>query len=68
MIVVISLVVGITDALSMPSFQTIVPSIVERDQITCSTLARGRGNIRIGNCETIEPAGHLLSIREARRL
>ncbi len=34
MVVVLSLVVGITDALSMPSFQTIVPSIVERDQIS----------------------------------
>jgi len=33
MIIVTSLVVGITDALSMPSFQTIVPSIVRRDQI-----------------------------------
>jgi MFS family permease len=38
MIVVISLIVGITDALSMPSFQTIVPSIVERKQIA-SALA-----------------------------
>lgn len=33
MVIVLSLIVGITDALSMPSFQTIVPSIVERDQI-----------------------------------
>ena len=33
MIIVLSLVVGVTDALSMPSFQSIVPSIVERDQI-----------------------------------
>lgn len=33
MIVSLSLVVGITDALSMPSFQTIVPSIVERQQL-----------------------------------
>ncbi len=33
MVVALSLVVGITDALSMPSFQTIVPSIVRRDQI-----------------------------------
>ncbi|WP_034301633.1 MFS transporter [Herbaspirillum sp. RV1423] len=32
-VVVLSLVVGITDALSMPSFQSIVPSIVERKQI-----------------------------------
>jgi MFS family permease len=32
-IIVLSLVVGITDALSMPSFSSIVPSIVERDQI-----------------------------------
>jgi MFS family permease len=32
-VVVLSLVVGITDALSMPSFQTIVSSIVRRDQI-----------------------------------
>jgi MFS family permease len=36
MVVVLSLVVGITDALSMPSFQTIVPSIVERDQIAAA--------------------------------
>jgi MFS family permease len=33
MIIVASLVVGITDALSMPSFQSIVPTIVERNQI-----------------------------------
>ncbi len=33
MIIALSLVVGITDALSMPSFQSIVPSIVERKQI-----------------------------------
>jgi MFS family permease len=33
MIIVLSVVVGITDALSMPSFQSIVPSIVPRDQI-----------------------------------
>ena len=33
MIVLLSLVVGITDALSMPSFASIVPSIVERSQI-----------------------------------
>ena len=33
MIIALSVVVGITDALSMPSFQSIVPSIVERDQI-----------------------------------
>jgi predicted MFS family arabinose efflux permease len=33
MIILLSLVVGITDALSMPSFQSIVPSIVERAQI-----------------------------------
>lgn len=33
MVIVLSLVVGITDALSMPSFQSIVPSIVERKQI-----------------------------------
>jgi MFS family permease len=33
MIIVLSVVVGITDALSMPSFQSIVPSIVRRDQI-----------------------------------
>jgi MFS family permease len=37
MIVSLSLVVGITDALSMPSFQTIVPSIVEREQIPAGT-------------------------------
>ncbi len=33
MIIVLSLVVGITDALSMPSFASIVPTIVRRDQI-----------------------------------
>jgi MFS family permease len=33
MIIAASLVVGITDALSMPSFQSIVPSIVERERI-----------------------------------
>ena len=33
MIIVLSEVVGITDALSMPSFQSIVPSIVTREQI-----------------------------------
>ncbi len=33
MIIALSLVVGVTDALSMPSFQSIVPSIVRRDQI-----------------------------------
>jgi predicted MFS family arabinose efflux permease len=32
-VIVMSLVVGVTDALSMPSFQSIVPSIVEREQI-----------------------------------
>jgi predicted MFS family arabinose efflux permease len=33
MIVALSVVVGVTDALSMPSFQSIVPSIVPHDQI-----------------------------------
>jgi MFS family permease len=33
MIVGLSLIVGVTDALSMPSFQSIVPSILERDQV-----------------------------------
>jgi predicted MFS family arabinose efflux permease len=33
MIIVLSVVVGITDALSMPSFQSIVPSLVTREQI-----------------------------------
>ncbi|HUI27392.1 MAG TPA: MFS transporter, partial [Candidatus Kryptonia bacterium] len=33
MIVSLSVVVGVTDALSMPSFQSIVPSIVEYEQI-----------------------------------
>ncbi|HEX4330282.1 MAG TPA: MFS transporter [Burkholderiales bacterium] len=32
-VITLSLVVGITDALSMPSFQSIVPSIVEHEQI-----------------------------------
>lgn len=38
MVIALSVVVGITDALSMPSFQSIVPSIVERRQIA-SALA-----------------------------
>ena len=33
MIIALSLVIGVTDALSMPAFQSIVPSIVEREQI-----------------------------------
>ncbi len=33
MVILLSLAVGITDALSMPSFQTIVPCIVEREQV-----------------------------------
>ena len=33
MIIALSLVVGVTDALSMPSFQSIVPSIVKREDI-----------------------------------
>ncbi|MDR3451695.1 MAG: MFS transporter [Rhodoferax sp.] len=33
MVIVLSLVVGVTDALSMPSFQTIAPSLVRREQI-----------------------------------
>jgi MFS family permease len=33
MIIALSVVVGVTDALSMPSFQSIVPTIVSRDQI-----------------------------------
>jgi predicted MFS family arabinose efflux permease len=33
MIIGLSLIVGVTDALSMPSFQTIVPTIVQREQI-----------------------------------
>ena len=33
MIIALSVVVGVTDALSMPSFQSIVPSIVPHDQI-----------------------------------
>jgi MFS family permease len=32
-IIALSAVVGVTDALSMPSFQSIVPSIVEREEI-----------------------------------
>jgi predicted MFS family arabinose efflux permease len=32
-IVLLSAIVGVTDALSMPSFQSIVPSIVDHDQI-----------------------------------
>jgi MFS family permease len=32
-VIALSLVVGVTDALSLPSFQSIVPSIVEREQI-----------------------------------
>jgi len=33
MVIVLSLVVGITDALSMPSFQTIVSSLVDKSQL-----------------------------------
>ena len=34
MIILLSVVVGVTDALSMPSFQSIVPSIVSHEQIS----------------------------------
>jgi len=34
MIILISLTVGVTDSLSMPSFQTIVPSLVKKEEIT----------------------------------
>ncbi len=34
LVIALSLVIGITDALAMPSFQSIVPSIVEHQQIT----------------------------------
>ena len=44
MIVVISLVVGSTDALSMPSFRSIVPSIVERKQITRGSRSTRRSS------------------------
>lgn len=37
-VVMLSLVVGITDAISMPSFQSIVPSIVKREHVA-SALA-----------------------------
>jgi predicted MFS family arabinose efflux permease len=33
MIIALSVIVGVTDALSMPSFQSIVPSIVRREEI-----------------------------------
>jgi hypothetical protein len=33
MIIALSVIVGVTDALSMPSFQSIVPSIVPRERI-----------------------------------
>jgi MFS family permease len=33
MVIAMSLVVGVTDALSMPSFQSIVPTIVKREQL-----------------------------------
>src|ERR1700691_5333174 len=36
MIIALSVVVGVTDALSMPSFQSIVPSIVTHEQIGSS--------------------------------
>jgi len=32
-VIVLSFIVGVTDAISMPSFQTIVPTILRRDQI-----------------------------------
>jgi MFS family permease len=36
MVIALSLVVGITDALSMPSYQSIVPSLVERERISAA--------------------------------
>ncbi len=36
-VISLSLVIGVTDALSMPAFQTIVPSIVDRSQVAAAT-------------------------------
>jgi MFS family permease len=51
MVISLSLVVGITDALSMPSFQSIVPSIVDRDQWQ-SPHAQPRRYLRSGGHPT----------------
>ena len=53
LVIALSLVVGITDALSMPSFQSIVPSIVERRQIA-SALALNATQFNLSR--TIGPA------------
>jgi hypothetical protein len=58
-IVTPSLVTGITDALSMPSFQTIVPSIVTYEQIATG-LALNSAQFNLSRVIGPAPAGFLL--------
>jgi len=60
MVIALSLVVGITDALSMPSFQSIVPSIVARDQIA-PALALNASQFNLSRILGPAVAGALMS-------
>ncbi len=60
MIIALSVVVGVTDALSMPSFQSIVPSIVKREQIA-SGLALNSTQFNLSRILGPSIAGVLMS-------
>lgn len=59
MVIVLSVVVGVTDALSMPSFQSIVPSIVRREEIA-SGLALNSTQFNLSRILASFGAGGLL--------
>ena len=60
MIILLSLVVGVTDALSMPSFSSIIPSIVEHEQIAAA-LALNSTQFNISRIAGPALAGILMS-------
>lgn len=60
MVIVLSLIVGVTDAISMPSFQSIVPSIVERHQIG-SALALSSTQFNLSRILGPEVAGAVMT-------
>jgi predicted MFS family arabinose efflux permease len=60
MIILLSVVVGVTDALSMPSFQSIVPSIVRREDIA-SGLALNSTQFNLSRILGPSIAGVLMS-------
>jgi len=52
-VICLSLVIGVTDALSMPAFQTIVPSIVEASEVPAATALN---SAQFNLCRILGPA------------